>query len=213
MNKLNIEFVKPPTSHWLSFQILYRDLEECIRYVHPAEENYKVYSLRFYELLLRAATEFESLCKEKVIELKLVEKSVTKYGIKDYFLLNAHYEHKLAKVQVGFLFPEVTFIQPLASWKKTHTLDWYQAYNDVKHNRNTKFAQANLGNVLHGIGSIFILLDAFQLCPDGKFSYLKKESKPQRIKSNKEWPVVLYKEYWSEEKENADVPVGATKME
>jgi len=200
VSKLNIDIVKPPATHWLSFLTLYKDLEDSIRYVHPAEDNYKVYSLRFYELLLRAATEFESICKEKIIELNLNKKANYKYGIKDYFLLNKHFDYKLAKVRVGFLFPKVKFIQPLKNWKEKHILEWYQAYNEVKHNRNTKFAQANLENVLHGIGSIFILLDAFKLCPDGKFSYLSTESKPLRIKSNNEWPVVLYKEYWSEKK-------------
>ncbi len=126
MSKLNIEFVKPPATHWLSFLTLYKDLEDCIRYVHPAEDNYKVYSLRFYELLLRAATEFESICKEKIIELNLKKKANYKYGIKDYFLLNKHFDFKLAKVHVGFLFPEVKFIQPLKNWKEKHILEWYR---------------------------------------------------------------------------------------
>ncbi len=45
--------------------MLHNDLEESLRYVNPSAEHFKVYSLRFYELLIRASTEFESVSKEE----------------------------------------------------------------------------------------------------------------------------------------------------
>ena len=40
-----------------------RDLNEIFDFVEPSNDNTSVYSHRIYELLLRAATEFESNCK------------------------------------------------------------------------------------------------------------------------------------------------------
>ncbi len=48
--------------------------------------------------------------------------------------------------------------QPLKTWIKDHRLLWYQAYNEVKHNRQTDFMKANLANVLDAIASLFLVL-------------------------------------------------------
>ena len=188
--------INPPSIYWNSFSTLYSDLEESLRYVNPIKEHFNVYSLRFYELLIRASTEFESLCKEKVIELKLSKSK--ELSIKDYYLLNNHFEKKLSKVSVGYLFPSPLFINPLEEWKKSHQLSWYKSYNNVKHNRVRNFQEANLENVLKSIGAFFIILDAFDICPLGDFSFLHSNGLTERIKSNEKWPVVLKKEYWNE---------------
>lgn len=190
--------VKPPSIYWNSFKMLHNDLEESLRYVNPSAEHFKVYSLRFYELLIRASTEFESVCKERVAELKLSKSKSKDFTIKEYYLLNKHFENKLAKVSVGYLFPEPLFVNPLEQWKKSHQLDWYKSYNNVKHNRVANFHEANLENVLKSIGAFFIILDAFDICPPGGFSFLQSKNVNERIKSNEKWPLVLKKEYWKE---------------
>lgn len=46
-----------------AYQMLEQDLREFFQYVEPSDEHEKVFSLRAYGLLLRAATEFETNCK------------------------------------------------------------------------------------------------------------------------------------------------------
>jgi DNA-binding phage protein len=50
-------------------------------------------------------------------------------------------------------------VKPFDGWSNTTPpLSWYDAYNQVKHNRNTEFMRANLDNVRHAIAGQFALL-------------------------------------------------------
>jgi hypothetical protein len=46
--------------HWNYFRLLERDLEECFRYVAPAEAHFAVYSDRFAQIILLASSEIEN---------------------------------------------------------------------------------------------------------------------------------------------------------
>ncbi len=39
-------------------------------------------------------------------------------------------------------------------------LRWYNAYNAVKHDRETEFAKATLGNLIEAMGAVFVLVMA-----------------------------------------------------
>ena len=138
--------------------------------MHPVEDNLPVYSLRYYELLLRASTEFESVCKNEIANRTLSNKSAKDLNIEDYFKLEEFFRknnpskpgeapvHQLAAWKVGFLFDPIIYRQPLIPWKTTHVLPWYQSYNKVKHNRQQEYQRASLENVLDAIGGLFIVL-------------------------------------------------------
>ena len=40
------------------------------------------------------------------------------------------------------------------------TLSWYQAYNNTKHNRQEKFIEANLNNLMNACCGLFVILSA-----------------------------------------------------
>lgn len=152
---------------WREFELLYSDLEESFRYIQPVKENFNVYSLRFYELLLRAATEFENICKSEIVRNRLSNKKTDELKINDFYILENHLKsisnnggpiRQLIKWEVGFYFDPIIYRQPLKEWKRNATIPWYKEYNKVKHNRKLDFSKANLGNVLDGIASVFILL-------------------------------------------------------
>jgi len=187
--------IKSPSVYWSSFKLLYDDLEDSFRYVNPTNDHFKVYSLRFYELLIRASTEFESICKDKVEELKLSKKKREAFDIKDYYLLNAHFKNKPSGISIGFVFSDPLFVKPLEEWSRAHTLTWYKAYNTVKHNRAKDFHLANLENVLMSIAALFIIIERCGLCPRGNFAYLEASGTYGKISSNDVWPVVMRKEY------------------
>ena len=158
-----LDTVPRSTPYWENFKLLLSDLEETFRYVHPLNEHLGVYSLRYYELLLRASTEFESACKDKVIELHLSNADPKNFTIKHYHLLAEPLE--LSQYAVIYNFQPLYVIEPFAEWKTSHLLSWYQEYNTVKHNRNSEFKRANLANVLNSMAAIFIVISKGGLCP------------------------------------------------
>ncbi|HRK54393.1 MAG TPA: hypothetical protein PK185_10805 [Cyclobacteriaceae bacterium] len=187
--------IKSPSIYWSSFKLLYDDLEDSFRFVNPTENHFTVYSLRFYELLIRASTEFESICKDKVEEFGLSTKKSRDYNIEDYYLLNAHFAGKPGRISIGYIFSEPLFVTPLEGWNSSHSLDWYTSYNSVKHNRVKDFHLASLENVLKSIAALFIIIECCELCPRGHFSYLEANENYGKISSNDVWPVVMRKDY------------------
>jgi hypothetical protein len=181
--------VDPTSTYWESFKILYQDFEDSFRYVYPHPNHLDVYSLRYYELLLRACTEFESLCKQKVIEMKLSPKYPRDMNITDYYLLADPL--KITNYAVGYHFEPAYFTVPLNQWKHGHKLPWYQDYNEVKHNRVTEFKRANLRNVLDAVGALFLLIMECQISPHGTVHYLKDGGSMVNIIEG--WPLLMRK--------------------
>ena len=52
-----------------------------------------------------------------------------------------------------------TIITPFGAWQPNTNKNppWFKAYNDVKHDRISKATDANLANVMHALGGLFIL--------------------------------------------------------
>lgn len=140
-----------------AFRLLVNDFLRLTEYVEPTDAHLLVYSHRCYELLLRACTEFESLCRE-ALEL---EGHAPRRG--DNIRTFAKIEPKLdlARQRACVLCwrPDRIDVQPFLGWKHaTPGLVWYQAYNAVKHHRSREFAQASLGHVRDALAGLFIVL-------------------------------------------------------
>src|SRR5688500_5461239 len=126
------KMIKPTSSYWESSKVLYQALEDSFRHVNPVPEHFTVSSLRYYDLLLRAGTDFASLSRLKLIELRLSHKHPDDFNITDYFLLAKPLE--ITGYAVGYPFDPIQFREPLKNWKNSHKLGWYRDYNTVKHN-------------------------------------------------------------------------------
>lgn len=169
--------------------MLYADLEDTFRYVQPVTQHANVYSFKYYELLLRASTEFESLCKELIIKKELTKKKAEETDIRDYFLLNQYDDDRvLSKFQAIFKFDHESILTPLEGWNKGHSLPWYQDYNKVKHHRVSEFQRASLANVLDAVSGLFIIIYANGLCPRSELTYSHKLGK---VKNRDSWPIML----------------------
>ncbi|MBE6156120.1 MAG: hypothetical protein E7161_00020 [Firmicutes bacterium] len=138
-------------------QILEEDLKKISEYVEPNEKNFSTYSLKLYELFIKASIEFENMCKQILLDNKY-DKKITKLDIKDYYKINTLMCLDRYSCSIN-LIPDKNFI-PFENWSKNHVLKWYQDYNKVKHNRTNNFKMANLENVLLSISALRILLYA-----------------------------------------------------
>ena len=139
-------------------RIIIYDFKHLLDFIEPVEDNKNAYSHRIYELFLRTATEFEANCKGILIANKY-EKKKGHFNIEDYHQIN-----KLMKLDqyviTTHLWNPIKTFRPLAEWESGHSLEWYQAYNDVKHNRVQNFHKANLDNLFTGICSLIVVLTA-----------------------------------------------------
>ncbi len=145
-------------SYLASFEILCSDFRRLAEYVEPSDANLKTYSYRLYELLLRACTDFESVCKEELVAADCA-KPPADMNINDYKTLEGRLH--LEQVHVGLLIwrPVPAYIQPFAGWSAAvPPLAWYKAYNTVKHNRNSQFEEASLDQVRHSLAGLFAIL-------------------------------------------------------
>ena len=140
--------------------LIIRDLYELFNYVEPSDENINVYSHRLYELLLRTATEIESNFKGIL--------SSNGYPIASNMNIKNDY-YKVDKASILHDYKVIfnrwkTYheFRPFEAWNNgTYvTLPWYQAYNEVKHNRYNEFSKANLGNVINAIAGLLCVLHA-----------------------------------------------------
>ncbi len=147
---------------WRAYTLIEKDLLRLFEYAEPTDENIKIYSHRTYELLLRAATEFETNCK-RILESNGYRRRGN-LNIKDYFKINR--SSKLGEYAIFLISwsPKKKLV-PFKEWKNKKewtdhdcSLSWYQAYNDVKHDRHKEFPKASLENALCAIAALYIIL-------------------------------------------------------
>lgn len=142
-----------------AYSVIERDLVRLFDYVEPCDDNLNTYSYRAYELLLRAATEFETNCK--AILTSNGYSSSDKLCIKDYHKINAASKLSDYKIILNQWLPGERIFEPFRDWAKCpkcHTLRWYQSYNMVKHDRGKEFSKANLCNVVMSVTGVLVIL-------------------------------------------------------
>ena len=149
----------PPAGPYLAaFNLLQEDFRRLGEYVELNDANLSTFSIRLYELLLRACTEFESLCKELLVERRY-RKKPPNMNIDDYKTLQGPWDFESKSVGVLRWMREPCYVDPFHKWSTAKPpLPWYDAYNAVKHNRHTEFRKASLKNVRNAIAGQFALI-------------------------------------------------------
>lgn len=141
-----------------SYKIIETDLKKIFEYVEPCDDNTNVYSHRIYELFFRASTEFETNCK-RILEANGY--NVTgNLNITDYYKIERATKLSEYRVFINTWYPQEKLITPFIQWEIGHTLSWYQAYNNVKHDRISNFRLANIDNLVFAVSGLFSILFA-----------------------------------------------------
>ncbi len=139
-------------------RLIVEDVIRVFDYVEPCDDNFKVYSHRIYELFLRCATEVESNCKG-VLLANNYPKNFKDLKIKDFYKLNGAMKLSEYRITCDSWNTPRSFI-PFEDWKNGTVLNWYQEYNQVKHNRSSFFHLANLENLMLALCGLVVLLAA-----------------------------------------------------
>lgn len=135
-----------------------KDFQSLLEFIHPIDDNLKAFSHRTYELFLRTSTEFENVCKYKLLN-ESYPKKVEEMAIGDYKTLNS--KLKLDEAEIGLLFWDSSsgtkYIKPFGDWAMGDPLKWYASYNKVKHNRSTEFKKANFENLIYALSGLSLM--------------------------------------------------------
>lgn len=138
--------------HWNYFLALEKDLETIARYIEFIEHNFKTYSIELAHLLLAASSEIDVVMKELSSIVSPDEKA---NNIDDY--------RQIIKTKKPELINEVVYISryglefsPWTNWNRDQNPYWWKSYNNVKHERNLYYNEANLENVLKSLGALLI---------------------------------------------------------
>jgi hypothetical protein len=150
---------------------LTRQLDRICQTVHPADETLSVYGHDIRNLLILACTEVESHWRGVLIA-NGIKKSNNRFNTTDYVVLCE--AMKLDEYAVGFPnYPWLEESSPFAGWESTgnptQDIEWYDAYNAVKHSRETDFSRATLRYAFEAINACAIMMAAqFGLCALGR---------------------------------------------
>ena len=131
--------------------ILIQKLQEILLFVEPSPEGLKTYSHKIRELLILACTELES--SFKFYNLGNNEKTSDYVKILSMVDLGKHHLSL-----IGYINPYKC--SPFKNWNDqnpTKSLPWYDAYNQVKHHKDSSFHLATLENCINAIAANIIM--------------------------------------------------------
>lgn len=154
--ELDARYANDRVSLCRGYNLIIGDLKKIFEYVEPCDENISVFSHRIYDLFLRSATEFEANCKSILISNGY--NNAKNLNILDYYKLERSSKLSEYKVKLDIWRSGQRVFEPFREWKSGHSLNWYQAYNNVKHNRHANFNDASLENLLNSIAGLLCVL-------------------------------------------------------
>ncbi|KQO40965.1 hypothetical protein ASF15_20860 [Pseudomonas sp. Leaf83] len=139
--------------HWNYYIALEQDLSKVSRFIEFSEDNFETYSIELAHLLLAASSEVDvvlkSLCNMKNNQ-------------KNHKNIN-HYKETIA-TNLPELIHEKCFIHrygleltPWSNWASKENPLWWGSYNNVKHERNSHFHEANLKNTLNSVAALSLV--------------------------------------------------------
>ena len=147
---------KDPLLHWNYFLALEQDLEKCTR-LSFLQKNYTSYSIEFAHLLFASSSKVDVVAK---LICSLLDSTKQPERIHEYR------EIILSKIK-GFsqemiLIPRFGLkLTPWNNWQDSSSPDWWKSYNNVKHERDSHFDEANLKNTLNSMAALLITMFYF----------------------------------------------------
>jgi hypothetical protein len=134
---------------------LNQELQRICRVVHPIEANFAAYGHEIRNIIIIACTEVEADWKN------ILEANGQKARNRgDYVKLAP--AMKLAEYRIALpWYPWLDPIAPFEHWMPPEKLlPWYDAYNNIKHDREKNFSQAELIHALTSVTGCFVMLCA-----------------------------------------------------
>lgn len=140
----------------MNYHNYFISLEDKLRglskYVQIDTDNFPVFSIELAHLLMACSSEFEVVCKDICSIVAPGHPTTNMMNIST--CLSRHIPTIMEEEIVLDIYN--IRLKPLENWKTGQRLNWWDAYNGVKHNRSVNFKQANLENVLNALAAVHI---------------------------------------------------------
>ncbi|MFX1286863.1 MAG: hypothetical protein ACFFB5_24705 [Promethearchaeota archaeon] len=158
--------------YWHTYQSMESRLSTISRYILIDPDNNEVYSEELAEFLISIGSAFDTFFRNMMdcpdlapVKTRLgVTKKSEDMDIVDYRKVTEDYiEFSSMTIQVPFGLGKRQDIFPFKEFKQDKSPLWWKSYNHVKHDYFTNIKEANLINVLNGLGAL-LLLNIFHQC-------------------------------------------------
>jgi hypothetical protein len=153
------QFAQKPQLFIRAFSLIQKDLLNLFDFVEPAEVNLPCHSFRIHELFVRTCIEVEANCKAILLENGF--RKATDLNMADYRRIQESHRLSSFEIKLPVWHGAGEVRTPFAAWAVgSRSLDWYEAYHGVKHERHLRFEEANLKNLLDAVCGLVALLGA-----------------------------------------------------
>jgi len=140
--------------HWQYLITLDSDLHRASRFVEISSQNFKTFSIEFARTLLFAGSKIDVVAK---ILCKCINPSKSYENIKEYRDTITAKFPKFPSMIIDI--PQYDLhLTAWDEWSQNKNPAWWRAYNDVKHERNKYYKEANLENTLNAVAGLFVLV-------------------------------------------------------
>ncbi len=143
------EFIK---NYWRYYLALEEHVQKIEKYVDFTEDNYNTYSVEFISCLIEIGSEVDVVMKNICGFSGTERKNMSDYAT---YILGEYQDIKTQEIRVRGM-----VIKPFEKWTTdmpADSLEWWNAYNGVKHGRNINYQLANLKNVIYSLAGLFLL--------------------------------------------------------
>jgi hypothetical protein len=140
--------------HWNYFLAIENDLEKVSRYIEFTTDNFDVYSIELAHLLITSASEVDVVVKG--ICRLLINKNRAQ-SINGYRAIITQNLPELIQEKVFIPRYNLT-LHPWSNWISAENPNpsWWRSYNNVKHQRQAHFRDANLKNALNAVAGLLV---------------------------------------------------------
>jgi len=139
--------------YWQHFLALEADFSATARYVEFSDKNFATFSVEYAKLILAIGSEVDVLCK---IVCEKIDSTALRGNIDDYQkIISSHTQ--IASEEVLIRRYSLAF-KPWHAWSEGNNPSWWRSYNNVKHERNSYYGEANLRNCAEAISGLFVVV-------------------------------------------------------
>lgn len=143
-----------------SFHSICNSLTSLFDIIEPEHPNLTAYGNKIREGLILGCTEVEYLLKKTLIDNNYTNSK--RMSMNDYVKTLPYLKLEQYSVKLK-MFPDLGSFQPFANWspsQPTQSLNWYDSYNAVKHDRGSNKNRSTLEMLINSVAAIHIILEA-----------------------------------------------------
>jgi hypothetical protein len=142
------------------YAIIEEDFVNILKYIPLDRDNFNIFSPRFSDILIRSCVSIEIFFREWLNHYSFTSnEKIEKIRIKKKLTINDFYNAfgdimKQRSIYVRQLNCE---LYPFQDWTENKALNWWDTYNQIKHNKASKQNNANLESGLNALAGLFLL--------------------------------------------------------